>query len=312
MDKPFRSKRFLLFFPVVRDVQPVHVIRPRSGNPDNQPIASVPSVKGLTEHDRLAVCAKHLPLRHSLLSPAFALVGSIKAFEQAWATVSQDKPVVATFGARNEVQGMVKNALSGRSTARAGEIVQLSDAAPRSIDAVYVVANSLETRMIKPYVDISVNPMGSLPIYSSSRGYDGGTTEVASELNGMHISDMPLLLGGFETQREQIALLWPQTQGDLLRLFALGYDAVSLAGNLPQMRKVNAMQQPGMSGQLSVDPQGNIVRMLDWATYQNGKLVSDSAAPQLEDATHEEATDTTSPAVVEPVAVGSDEQGTTL
>ena len=43
--------------------------------------------------------------------------------------------MVATFGARNEVQGMVKNALSGRSTARAGEIVQLSDAAPRSIDA---------------------------------------------------------------------------------------------------------------------------------------------------------------------------------
>lgn len=59
----------------------VQPIRPRSGNPDNQPIASVPSVKGLTEHDRLAVCAKHLPLRHSLLSPAFALVGSIKAFE---------------------------------------------------------------------------------------------------------------------------------------------------------------------------------------------------------------------------------------
>jgi len=220
--------------------------------------------------------------------------------------------VVATFGARNEVQGMVKNALSGRSTARAGEIVQLSDAAPRSIDAVYVVANSLETRMIKPYVDISVNPMGSLPIYSSSRGYDSGATEVASELNGMHISDMPLLLGGYEQQREQIALLWPQTQGDLLRLFALGYDAVSLAGNLPQMRKLNAMQQPGMSGQLSVDPQGNIVRMLDWATYQNGKLVSDSAVPQLEDATHEEATGTTAPAVVEPVAVGSDEQGTAL
>ena len=130
-------------------------------------------------------------------------------------------PWFATFGARNEVQGMVKNALA-RSTARAGKIVQLSDAAPCSVDAVYVVANSLETRMIKPYVDISVNPMGSLPIYSSSRGYDGGTTEVASELNGMHISDMPLLLGGFETQREQIALLWPQTQGDLLRLFALG------------------------------------------------------------------------------------------
>lgn len=66
---------------VTRLIAIVFPIRPRSGNPDNQPIASVPSVKGLTEHDRLAVCAKHLPLRHSLLSPAFALVGSIKAFE---------------------------------------------------------------------------------------------------------------------------------------------------------------------------------------------------------------------------------------
>jgi hypothetical protein len=251
--------------------------------------------------------------RKPLLIAAQGRIGysSIKAFEQAWATVSQDKPVVATFGARNEVQGMVKNALSGRSTARAGEVVQLSAAAPRSIDVVYVVANSLETRMIKPYVDISVNPMGSLPIYSSSRSYDSATTEVASELNGMHISDMPLLLGGYEQQREQIALLWPQTQGDLMRLFALGYDAVSLAENLQQMRKVNAMQQPGMSGQLSVDANGNIVRVLDWATYQNGELVSDSAAPQLEGAPDEGSIGTDEPAVAEPVSV-TDEQGATL
>jgi uncharacterized protein len=251
--------------------------------------------------------------RKPLLIAAQGRIGysSIKAFEQAWAAVSQDPPVVATFGARNEVQGMVKNALSGRSTARAGEVVQLSAAAPRSIDVVYVVANSLETRMIKPYVDISVNPMGSLPIYSSSRGYDSATTEVASELNSMHISDMPLLLGGYEKQREQIALLWPQTQGDLLRLFALGYDAVSLAENLQQMRKVNAMQQPGMSGQLSVDASGNIVRVLDWATYQNGKLVSDSAMPQLEGASDEGSIGTDEPTVAEPVPV-TDEQGTAL
>jgi len=66
--------------------------------------------------------------RKPLLIAAQGRIGysSIKAFEQSWATLSQDKPIVATFGARNEVQGMVKNALSGRSTARAGEVVQLS------------------------------------------------------------------------------------------------------------------------------------------------------------------------------------------
>ncbi|WP_429207680.1 penicillin-binding protein activator [Aeromonas veronii] len=251
--------------------------------------------------------------RKPLLIAAQGRIGysSIKAFEQSWATLSQDKPVVATFGARNEVQGMVKNALSGRSTARAGEVVQLSDAAPRSIDAVYVVANSLETRMIKPYVDVSVNPMGSLPIYTSSRGYDSVATEVASELNGMHIADMPLLLGGYEKQREQIALLWPQTQGDLLRLFAMGYDAVSLAENLQQMRKVGGMQQAGMSGQLSVDAQGNIVRMLSWGTYQNGKLVDENAVQQLEEPSNEGTMETDAPAVAEPVPL-TDEQGTAL
>ena len=251
--------------------------------------------------------------RKPLLIAAQGRIGysSIKAFEQSWATLSQDKPVVATFGARNEVQGMVKNALSGRSTARAGEVVQLSDAAPRSIDAVYVVANSLETRMIKPYVDVSVNPMGSLPIYTSSRGYDSAATEVASELNGMHIADMPLLLGGYEKQREQIALLWPQTQGDLLRLFAMGYDAVSLAENLQQMRKVGGMQQAGMSGQLSVDAQGNIVRMLSWGTYQNGKLVDENAVQQLEEPSNEGTMETDAPAVAEPVPL-TDEQGTAL
>lgn len=251
--------------------------------------------------------------RKPLLIAAQGRIGysSIKAFEQSWATLSQDKPVVATFGARNEVQGMVKNALSGRSTARAGEVVQLSDAAPRSIDAVYVVANSLETRMIKPYVDVSVNPMGSLPIYTSSRGYDSSATEVASELNGMHIADMPLLLGGYEKQREQIALLWPQTQGDLLRLFAMGYDAVSLAENLQQMRKVGGMQQAGMSGQLSVDAQGNIVRMLSWGTYQNGKLVDENAVQQLEEPSNEGTMETDTPAVAEPVPL-TNEQGTAL
>ncbi|MBL0521815.1 penicillin-binding protein activator [Aeromonas enteropelogenes] len=251
--------------------------------------------------------------RKPLLIAAQGRIGysSIKAFEQTWATLSQDKPVVATFGARNEVQGMVKNALSGRSTARAGEVVQLSDAAPRSIDAVYVVANSLETRMIKPYVDISVNPMGSLPIYTGSRGYDSAATEVASELNGLHIGEMPLLLGGFEKEREQIALLWPQTQGDLLRLFAMGYDAISLAENLPQMRKLGTMQQAGMSGQLSVDAKGNIIRTLNWGTYRNGKLVDDNAAPQLEAPSNEESIGVDEPAVAEPVPV-SDEQGTAL
>ncbi|MGL5224533.1 MAG: penicillin-binding protein activator [Aeromonas sp.] len=251
--------------------------------------------------------------RKPLVIAARGRVGntSIKGFEQHWATLSKDQPIVATFSARNEVPAMVKKALSGRVANKVGEVVSIADAAPHNIDAVYVVANSLETRMIKPYVDISVNPMGSLPIYASSRSYDGAATEVASELNGMRIADMPLLLGGYETQRAQISQLWPTTQGDLLRFFAMGYDAISVVKDLPQMRTVSGMQQAGMTGKLSVDPQGNIIRMLSWATYQNGKLVDENAVQPLEVPSNERAVATDAPAVAAPTPT-THEQGSAL
>lgn len=241
--------------------------------------------------------------------------GSIKAFEQTWSGLSQDKPVVATFTSRKEVPGMVKNALSGRSTARAGEIMQLADETPRSIDVVYLIANNLETRMVKPYVDISVNPMGSLPIFTGPRGYDSGATEVASELNGLRIGDMPLMLGEFNELRGKAQLLWPQTQGDLLRLFALGYDAVSLSPNLIQMRAVGAMKQPGLSGQLSISQDGVVQREQSWATYQNGKLLDatgnpigmeQEAVPAPSEPSDEEQTQAPDTALPEPVSDSSD------
>jgi hypothetical protein len=71
------------------------------------------------------------------------------------------------------------------------------------------------------------------------------------------------------------------------------------------------MQQAGMSGQLSVDTQGNIVRMLSWATYQNGKLVDENAVQQLEEPSSEGAMETNAPAIAEPVPL-SDTQGTAL
>lgn len=219
----------------------------------------------------------NLGYRKPLLIAAQGRVGarSIEAFEQTWAHLSQEKPVVATFRARNEIEGLVKNALRNTPSLRAGEVVSLSNPATpaRAIDVVYVVANNLETRMIKPNIDIAVNPMGSLPIFASSRSHDSTSREIMNELNGLQVADMPLMMGGFAAQRAQINQLWPQYQADELRFYAMGYDAIGLAEQLTQLRSVGG-EQAGMSGQLSIDHQGKVMRKLSWATYQNGQLIS--------------------------------------
>ncbi|MGL5948179.1 MAG: penicillin-binding protein activator [Aeromonas sp.] len=226
---------------------------------------------------------------------------SSRAFTQAWASLSSTQPVIATFAERNQVQGMVRNALSGR-TARAGEI-QAYGSEPQAIDVVYVVANHLEMRMIKPYVDISVNPMGSLPIYTSARGFDSTAKEVTTEINGLHIANPPLLGPAFSQQREQIALLWPELNSDLLRMFAMGYDALLLADHLPRMRQMGTTEPSGMSGQLSIDSKGNIIRGQIWQIYQNGQLLSPEGAPQeVNDEGIPSATPATVPAPVAPSA----------
>ncbi|TNI66729.1 LppC family lipoprotein, partial [Aeromonas salmonicida] len=153
------------------------------------------------------------------------------------------------------------------------------------IDAAYIVGNPTETRTIKPYIDFNVSQAnGGLATFTAARGYDSQSREVLPELNGLHISDMPIMLGYHDELKAQVQQLWPQLQGDALRLFAMGYDAFSLTGKLQQLRAMPTMSMPGLTGELSVPSDGVIHRQPVWATYRNGTLRDENApTPQVTD-----------------------------
>lgn len=186
---------------------------------------------------------------------------------------------------------MVRNALSGSAAGRVQQVAPLDGTAEpqhntfNGIDAAYIVGNPTETRTIKPYIDFNVSQAnGGLATFTAARGYDSQSREVLPELNGLHISDMPIMLGYHDELKAQVQQLWPQLQGDALRLFAMGYDAFSLTGKLQQLRAMPTMSMPGLTGELSVASDGVIQRQPVWATYRNGTLRDENApTPQVTD-----------------------------
>ncbi|QFI55752.1 penicillin-binding protein activator [Aeromonas simiae] len=230
----------------------------------------------------------------------------VQNFEKAWQAVSQGRPVVATFGGRQEIEGMVRNALSGKTAGRIQQVSDLTSDTPRhntfnGIDAAYIIAGPVDTRTIKPYIDFNVSQAkGGLATFIAGRGYDSTAREVLPELNGVHISDMPLMLGSYDGLKAQIQQMWPQLSGDRLRLFAMGYDAFTLTGKLQQLRANPSMQLSGLTGQLSIDGNGVVQRQLSWGIYQNGIVRDPHALPDNTEATSDEATD-------EPDASGSEQ-----
>lgn len=94
----------------------------------------------------------------------------------------------------------------------------------------------------------------------------------------MQIGDMPWMLDKPSELRNKVTALWPQMNNDLLRFFAMGYDAARLIPNLSVLRADPNQQQPGLTGELSIAPTGGIVRNLSWVTYQNSTSATNAPA----------------------------------
>ena len=148
----------------------------------------------------------------------------------------------------------------------------------QDIDAIYLLADPIQTRMLKPFVDVSVNPNAPrLPIYASSRSYSsGGDANDLRDLNGLTFTETPWLLNEQHSLqvRDQYLQLFPEQDETLQRLFAMGYDAYQLIGSLKQQQQLPTLSYPGFTGRLTVNQDGSINRQLSWASYRNNRLTA--------------------------------------
>ncbi|HEY9044080.1 MAG TPA: penicillin-binding protein activator, partial [Rheinheimera sp.] len=141
---------------------------------------------------------------------------------------------------------------------------------------IYLIADPVQTRLFKPFVDVSVSQTAPrLPVYASSRSHSTSLDSTDQrDLNGLTFTEMPWMLSeqGSVELRQQYQQLFADQDETLQRLFAMGYDAYQLVGSLRQQQQLPATVFPGLTGQLRLTPQGSIVRQLSWASYRNNRL----------------------------------------
>jgi outer membrane PBP1 activator LpoA protein len=132
-------------------------------------------------------------------------------------------------------------------------------------------------RLIRPQLKYLY--AGDLPVYSISDIYD--PSKVANQdLDGVVFTDMPWMLAAeadVADVRDEVQALWPAETRRRGRLYAMGFDAYRLIGEL---RVPDPLTPPvaGMTGRLSLGHDGRIHRALDWGQVQSDGSVQPPAA----------------------------------
>ncbi|KLV06209.1 penicillin-binding protein [Photobacterium aquae] len=202
------------------------------------------------------------------------------AFIEQWQQLTGKTPTTRQFSSRKQIQQEIA-AVFGLtdSQARIDQMKQVLrmdlEAQPRSrrdTDAVYLIANKNELTLLKPFIEVAVNPGITPPkLYASSRSYPTRTGNT-NELRGIEFSDIPLLVdanAGFMAKFDE---LWPNSSNTNLRLHAFGMDAYKMIHELPQMQVVDNYTTQGTTGQLSLDDQCVVQRQLSWAIFSGNGI----------------------------------------
>ncbi|WP_446470433.1 penicillin-binding protein activator [Xenorhabdus stockiae] len=144
------------------------------------------------------------------------------------------------------------------------------------VDAVYIVATTDELTLIKPMIDMAISSRKKPALYASSRSNkaDAGP-DFRLEMDGMQFSDVPLLTGANVPLMRQAASKFGNDYS-LMRLYAMGIDAWSLANHFTQLQQASGFNMNGESGELSVTNDCTIYRQLPWMQFSNGRIMLES------------------------------------
>ena len=199
-------------------------------------------------------------------------------FTNQWREQNGGEPLVARFTDRQSLQAILRQAMGVDASQQRIESVQKSIgqkvfAQPfnrQDVDAIYLYASPLEAGIIKSFIDISQSPFAPAPsYYLSAKGNPGfNNPGVAQNVQGMRLGDMPWMVDASVPLRDKVQTLWPQANNDLLRFFAMGYDAMNLVPHLAELSASPEQQLSGLTGTLSIDEQGTVRRQLHWITLE--------------------------------------------
>lgn len=155
-----------------------------------------------------------------------------------------------------------------------GSKIEMEFRSRQDIDAIYLLGDATQARLLKPFIDVSLSTFGSqIPVYANSTVNEETQTQGESDLDGIRFADAPWLLPQHAQQplHQQVSSLIRGWNRSEQRLTAMGYDSIRVAPRLALMQYLNGYNYNGLSGQLRIDGH-TLVRELSWAMFDGDHI----------------------------------------
>ncbi len=147
----------------------------------------------------------------------------------------------------------------------------------RDIDAIVAFSSPQDTELLNPIIEASLNPFDGkqVPVYATSRSmdYDSGKNQWR-DLQNVHFIDMPWLMPSHKWQplEQEVQQAWENQNTMQKRLFAFGFDAYQLLPQLGMLNTLKYLSHDGLTGNLSLNQRGEVVRTQPQAIIRNEKV----------------------------------------
>ena len=218
----------------------------------------------------------------------------VNAFAQEWQSLGGGSVLQQRFGSAAELKQGIN---SGAGISLSGTPVNIAPAQPQGIsiagmnipapqvepvaaaassgnvDGVYIVSTQAELELIKPMIAMRTSSRNNIALYASSRSFQAGAgPDFRLEMDGLQFSDIPLLSGANPALMQQAVKSF-NNDYSLVRLYAMGVDAWTLANHFNQMRQTPGYSLNGNTGTLTATSDCVINRKLSWNQYRQGEIV---------------------------------------
>ncbi|MEM5550993.1 penicillin-binding protein activator [Pseudoalteromonas neustonica] len=209
----------------------------------------------------------------------------VEYFNVQWQRYSETKPEVGLYDDKKDMPTTITSLLEvDKSKERISTVkslfkqeVESETRSRRDIDVIYILGDAMETRLLKPYLDVNVSTFAErIPLYASSKSHSKQIDKTdKGDLDGLYFTELPWMLSdqiSKQALRQQYNTLWPDQADISQRLFAMAYDSVAMLSDITQLSMIPGKQFGGLTGQLSITSDGQINRHLNWAQYKNKQI----------------------------------------
>ena len=208
-----------------------------------------------------------------------------KTFSQQWQHITGQQPETVFFNNDEKMQSQLKASLgvdlSQQRTKELDRRIKYSIKSElrnrRDIDMIYIVGLPLETKLLKPYIDVNISPFADIiPVYASSRSHSAKSDRSDNrDLSGLTFTEMPWQLASKQQNAALVAeakKLWPNRSDSLQTIFAMGFDSLSLVDKISSMKNKTYVRHYGQTGILQLGDDNILKRSLIWGKYSRNKV----------------------------------------